>query len=377
MAAVAMTLPASEVREVKRPQQSDRPYAALVSTRASKADLVDQTAQKQANSATRSPISTRSTRTPSSPPSPPSTRGAGRKKKAKVPPIKAKRVPGSSKEGVGTTNHSTASLTPVSSLSTLDEVDEVSNEDDTSPGATGFDETEWAPANSDGRERVIYRRAVRPDMLGSHFIPNPYLEADDPLSGSRIVVKRVEPGSAGAAYGVKVGDMISEFNGESLACMSAQDAESHIYSSWLQMSVGAALTLTLSQETRDVILIGRPPKPLGVRLAEIRAPTTVGELAYHLPPFGVVVLRVEDESIAARAGLKEGDIICSVNGKLATHPKHVTQEMTAQRCVCGVATVVVAERRACTDGGWYTQDGTENGAIHPTAGLLPVDLKYK
>lgn len=66
-----------------------------------------------------------------------------------------------------------------------------------------------------------------------------------------------------------------------------------------------------------------PRGRLGARLA----PLTDQLAEYFGAKAGVLVSSVEPDSVAARAGLKAGDVITSVNGRTVDTPRDVTQEL--------------------------------------------------
>jgi serine protease Do len=63
------------------------------------------------------------------------------------------------------------------------------------------------------------------------------------------------------------------------------------------------------------------------RLGAQLSPLTDQLAEYFGAKDGVLVTSVESESVAAKAGLKAGDVITTINGRTVENPREVSQEL--------------------------------------------------
>ena len=128
------------------------------------------------------------------------------------------------------------------------------------------------------------------------------------------VITQVEPGSAADDAGLRSGDIVTAVDGR--AVHSATDLRNAIG----LVRAGSSLKLAFLRDgkAREVTAEISEPADVEARiLSELLGGATLGELEAEHPLYGrsrgVVIKRIEPGSPAARAGLRPGDLITSVN----------------------------------------------------------------
>jgi serine protease Do len=154
------------------------------------------------------------------------------------------------------------------------------------------------------------------------------------------LVANVEPDSPAAKAGLKPGDVVLSLNGKPLENVKA------LARAVADTRPGTALTLEVSREhkSRDVqVVIGAPPgegrvaaEPAGAspapRLGLALSPLTEESRAHfgiEKGRQGVVVMRVERDSPAARAGIRAGSLISMVGQQQVAAPEDVVKAVAA------------------------------------------------
>jgi serine protease Do len=157
------------------------------------------------------------------------------------------------------------------------------------------------------------------------------------------LVASVVPDSPAAKAGLKAGDIVLAANGKPLA--DAKTLARVVGDS----RPGTSLTLEVSREqkTRDLeVRIGTPPGDEGVAAAAESAggAAATPRLGLALSPLtpearerfglaqgkeGVVVVRVERDSPAAKAGIRAGSLISMVGQRPVSAPEDVAREVAA------------------------------------------------
>jgi serine protease Do len=152
------------------------------------------------------------------------------------------------------------------------------------------------------------------------------------------LVAGVEPDSPAAKAGLKPGDVVLAVNGRPLESVKA------LARTVADTRPGSTLTLSISheQKTHDVqVVIGSPPgtgqvasvadEPdagaaprLGLALAPLTAETRA-QYGIDKDAQGVVVARVEQDSSAARAGIRSGSLISMVGQRAVSAPQDVVK----------------------------------------------------
>ena len=224
--------------------------------------------------------------------------------------------------------------------------------------------TVWSQTKTDNRDRD--RRVLVLDGRGSAIgVSVRDLDTSDRAGQSGVVVADVNEESPAAKAGIREGDVIVEFDGERVrsarhfARLVQETADGRTVKT-VVLREGSRQTLDVTPErgsgrySADVMLpdisakIERslrdvprnfafdfdwdewtphvsvwPRGRLGVQLS----PLTDQLAEYFGAKDGVLVSAVESESVAAKAGLKAGDVITSVNGRAVEEPRDVTQEL--------------------------------------------------
>jgi len=129
------------------------------------------------------------------------------------------------------------------------------------------------------------------------------------------LVARVYPGSAAQAAGVKIGDVITAINNQSIANSQALHNQEGL------LPVGKPVTLNVSRDGRSLILSAalkaQADKLAGVRLDPRLQGATFGDLPLSFKQkglTGVVVAQVAPGSRAFANNLQPGDLVAQING---------------------------------------------------------------
>ncbi len=156
------------------------------------------------------------------------------------------------------------------------------------------------------------------------------------------LVANVEADSPAAKAGLKPGDVVLAVNGRPLESVKA------LARAVADTRPGTTLTLQVSREqkTRDLqVVIGTPPGAgqvaaaaeaadagpaprLGLALAPLTAETRA-QYGIEQGREGVIVARVEQDSPAAKAGIRPGSLISMVGQRLVSAPKDVVEAVAA------------------------------------------------
>ncbi len=155
-----------------------------------------------------------------------------------------------------------------------------------------------------------------------------------PLPGA--VVARVSPGSTAARAGLEVGDVITAINGRPVR--GAKD----LRNSFGLLPLGAKAELTGRRGDHPLQLTVRvaetpqPPTLAGSELDERLQGATFGQLEDGTTQHSVVVVRVQRNSPAAQLGLKEGDVITTINRRPVTDLEGLRQRTNKRPLVFGL-----------------------------------------
>jgi serine protease Do len=217
-------------------------------------------------------------------------------------------------------------------------------------------------------DRVRDRRVIMLDGRGSSIgVSIRDLDADEAAKTQGVVIEDVEAESPAAKAGIRKGDVVVEFDGERVR--SARHFARLVQETPDGRRVKATLVRDGSRQTvevaperathamRDLML---PPNfgedlereiersmralprdfafdfnwnypdvsvwPRG-RLGAQLSPLTDQLAEYFGAKDGVLVTSVESDSVAAKAGLKAGDVITTINGRTIENPRAVSQEL--------------------------------------------------
>lgn len=217
-------------------------------------------------------------------------------------------------------------------------------------------------------DRVRDRRVIMLDGRGSSIgVSIRDLDADEAAKTQGVAIEDVEAESPAAKAGIRKGDVIVEFDGERVrsarhfARLVQETPDGRRVKATLVRD-GSRQTVELAPERathamRDLML---PPNfgedlereiergmralprdfafdfnwnypdvsvwPRG-RLGAQLSPLTDQLAEYFGAKDGVLVTSVESDSAAAKAGLKAGDVITTINGRAVENPRAVSQEL--------------------------------------------------
>ncbi|KQP24505.1 serine protease [Methylobacterium sp. Leaf102] len=157
-------------------------------------------------------------------------------------------------------------------------------------------------------------QSVTPDIADSMGLDHP----------TGVLVASLQPKSPAEEAGLKRGDLILSVDGKTV-----DDPEAFGYRFALKGLTGTTKFGILRGTSRTNVLVKLGPAPetrprdtlkvrtrspfLGATLVNT-SPAVAEEIQVDLPAEGVAVAGVEENSIAARAGLQKGDIIVAING---------------------------------------------------------------
>jgi S1-C subfamily serine protease len=217
-------------------------------------------------------------------------------------------------------------------------------------------------AHGQAREREPLVRAMQ--IIGGDAHIGVEVRDADPKDSSGVVVDDVENDSPAEKAGLKKGDTIVEFDGERVRSVAQfrrlvqETAEGHTVPA-VALRNGQRVTVSLTPERGRGMWDGefgrlvRPavpaaPLPPATAARPYLAPSVPGfefslrsnerrlgimtesltdQLSDYFGVKGVLVRSVIDDSAAAKAGIKAGDVIVSVNGHHVDDPSDVTEEL--------------------------------------------------
>jgi S1-C subfamily serine protease len=218
-------------------------------------------------------------------------------------------------------------------------------------------------AHGQAREREPLVRAMQ--IIGGDAHIGVEVRDADPKDSSGVVVDDVENDSPAEKAGLKKGDTIVEFDGERVRSVAQfrrlvqETAEGHTVPA-VALRNGQRVTVSLTPERGRGMWdgeFGRLVRPAGPAAPLPPATAARPYLAPSVPGFefslrsnerrlgimtesltdqlsdyfgvkgGVLVRSVIDDSAAAKAGIKAGDVIVSVNGHHVDDPSDVTEEL--------------------------------------------------
>jgi serine protease Do len=133
------------------------------------------------------------------------------------------------------------------------------------------------------------------------------------------LVAQVEPDSAAARAGIKVGDVIEKFNGAAIADsgqlsvrVSGTAPGEKATIELMRDGKPVTLTVTIGSAGGATVAKNGEAAPEGTHLGLALRPLTAGERAQAGVSGGLIV--TESSGHAAEAGIQEGDVVLSVNG---------------------------------------------------------------
>ena len=217
-------------------------------------------------------------------------------------------------------------------------------------------------AHGQAREREPLVRAMQ--IIGGDAHIGVEVRDADPKDSSGVVVDDVENDSPAEKAGLKKGDTIVEFDGERVRSVAQfrrlvqETAEGHTVPA-VALRNGQRVTVSLTPERGRGMWDGefgrlvRPavpaaPLPPATAARPYLAPSVPGfefslrsnerrlgimtesltdQLSDYFGVKGVLVRSVIDDSAAAKAGIKAGDVMVSVNGHHVDDPSDVTEEL--------------------------------------------------
>jgi S1-C subfamily serine protease len=217
-------------------------------------------------------------------------------------------------------------------------------------------------AHGQAREREPLVRAMQ--IIGGDAHIGVEVRDADPKDSSGVVVDDVENDSPAEKAGLKKGDTIVDFDGERVRSVAQfrrlvqETAEGHTVPAVAHRN-GQRVTVSLTPERGRGMWDGefgrlvRPavpaaPLPPATAARPYLAPSVPGfefslrsnerrlgimtesltdQLSDYFGVKGVLVRSVIDDSAAAKAGIKAGDVIVSVNGHHVDDPSDVTEEL--------------------------------------------------
>ena len=150
------------------------------------------------------------------------------------------------------------------------------------------------------------------------------------------LVAAAQKDSPAAAAGVKSGDVITAVDGETVA--DPHDLARRIAALGPKKTAKLSITRNGSPMTLDVTLGSMPADKTAsaeTRSSEDSGTSSLAKLGLTLRPArgqdGVVVAEVDPDGAAADKGLKQGDVILEVAGKMVSRPGEVVQAIDAAK----------------------------------------------
>jgi serine protease Do len=166
-----------------------------------------------------------------------------------------------------------------------------------------------------------------------------------PAGTTGVLVQSVEPNGPAARAGLQPGDIIQKFNGESVtrapelqrkvnAAPIGQDATLTVLRGGKTLTLNARLEELKDPSQPSARAMQDIPPPgdeagsngLGIRISPL-TPDLAQRLSVSAGTQGVVIAGVADNSPAAEAGLRPGDVILRVGQKAVTAPAEVQSEV--------------------------------------------------
>jgi serine protease Do len=189
-----------------------------------------------------------------------------------------------------------------------------------------------------------------------------------------VVVDAVRGGTPADRAGVRSGDVIVEFDGERIRSARqftriVQETRPDRAVAMVVTRNGARQSLNVTPESagRDVARIPElrlpPDIDLNIDLPEIPqvyfgssmrglgaqlSPLSDQLAEYFGVPAGALVTSVEANSVAAKAGLKAGDVITSVNGRAIKEPSEAARELRDVEAKANVELRVMRDKKSVT-----------------------------
>jgi serine protease Do len=241
--------------------------------------------------------------------------------------------------------------------------------------------TAWSQGRDEDRDRRVFMLDGRGMSIG--------VSVSDRGDGG-VLVEDVGEESPAAKAGIRKGDVVVEFDGERvrsarhLGRLVQETAEGRtVKATILREGARQAVDVTPSRErgrlSGDVALPALPenferdlerslraiPRNFAFDFnwdaewpdVSIRARTRMGAqlspLSHQLADYfgakaGVLVSSVEEDSAAAKAGLKAGDVITSINGRAVEGPRDVTEQLRDAEAGQTVEIGVVRDKKSLT-----------------------------
>ena len=227
---------------------------------------------------------------------------------------------------------------------------------------------------------VLAQKIVRAQGFGGAHIGVTLRDLDDEDQKrskvtNGVIVESVETDSPAAKAGLKSGDVIVEFDGERIR-------SSRQLSRLVQETVpGRSVSLAAMREGQRVTLTVQPrdgsdnvfryfdlpmakiaPTPVPVKprttpfslfVTPGRLGVGVSELSSQLAEYfgtkdGVLVTSVTDDSVAAKAGIKAGDVITSIDGASVNHAEDLRRRTQGLDAGADFTVGVVRDKKAMT-----------------------------
>jgi Do/DeqQ family serine protease len=196
-------------------------------------------------------------------------------------------------------------------------------------------------------DELVTNGAVRRAKLGVTIQPiSPDMAQAMNLSTTRgALVSTVDPGSPAEKAGLKQGDVITQYNGRDVA------DNNQLRNAVAGTLPGTRVPLTVVRDGRTQSLTAtvgelEPAKTRGARSGSgERGSEGRFGMALQADDNGVVVAGVEPNGVAAESGLREGDVIQKVDGKLVKSPAEVKTALDRKD---GKPSLLVVEREGRT-----------------------------